>query len=160
MDPSKFTQKVVAALSSAQELAQESSHAQLTPVHLAVVLFEDPEGIAKQAVLKVGNEETLKSIIRVLRKKLVRLPAISPAPDQVDLSNDMKKVLTAAGKAQKKNNDTYLGNDTLLQAVLDSKEVAGALEEAGRGPLLTVRNLGKLCVIIMCLFHHLSHRCM
>ena len=60
----------------------QSFYAQVTPVHLAVVLFEDPEGIGRQAVLKCANEDTLRSIVRVLKKKLVRLPQVSPPPDQ------------------------------------------------------------------------------
>ena len=60
----------------------QSFYAQVTPVHLAVVLFEDPEGIGRQAVLKCANEDTLRSIVRVLKKRLVRLPQVSPPPDQ------------------------------------------------------------------------------
>lgn len=83
MDPNKFTQKTLEALQKAQELAQDNSHQQVTPVHAAVALFEDPEGLAKQAVLRNSNEETLRSILRVLKKKLVRLPSVDPSPDQV-----------------------------------------------------------------------------
>lgn len=52
-------------------------------MHIAIKLFEDPEGIARQAVLRNSNEETLRSILRVLKKKLVRLPSVDPPPDQV-----------------------------------------------------------------------------
>ena len=44
------------------------------------VLFEDPEGLAKQAVMREGSDETLRSILRVLRKKLVRLPSGRSSP--------------------------------------------------------------------------------
>ncbi len=54
----------------------------MTPLHLAIVLFEDPEGIGRQAVLKCAGEDTLRSIIRVLKKKLVKLPQVNPPPDQ------------------------------------------------------------------------------
>jgi ATP-dependent Clp protease ATP-binding subunit ClpA len=40
MDPSKFTQKVTEILNASQELAQEHQHQSLTPVHVAIVLFE------------------------------------------------------------------------------------------------------------------------
>lgn len=55
-----LTQKTIEAINQASELAIENNHQQLTPVHLAVVLLEDPEGLAQQAVLKHGNEETLR----------------------------------------------------------------------------------------------------
>lgn len=51
----KFTQKVETYLSAAAELAQESSHQQLSPLHLAITMFEDPEGIGKQSVVKAGG---------------------------------------------------------------------------------------------------------
>jgi ATP-dependent Clp protease ATP-binding subunit ClpB len=56
MNSMKFTQKVETYLSAAAELAQESSHQQLSPIHLAIVMFEDPEGIGKQAAVKAGGE--------------------------------------------------------------------------------------------------------
>lgn len=37
----------------------------------------------KQAVLKGGEEDTYRAVLRVLRKRLVRLPTVDPAPDQV-----------------------------------------------------------------------------
>ena len=52
MDPRTFTQKVTEALQSAQGLASEHSHQQLSPLHVAIVLFEDPEGVARAAVAK------------------------------------------------------------------------------------------------------------
>lgn len=56
MANAKFTQKVESYLSAAAELAQESSHQQLSPVHLAIAMFEDPEGIGKQSAVKAGGE--------------------------------------------------------------------------------------------------------
>ena len=74
--------------------------AQVTPVHLAVVLFEDPEGIGRQAVLKCANEDALRSIVRVLKKRLVKLPQISPPPDQAStLCCDMFVQVIYARKA-------------------------------------------------------------
>ena len=85
MDPNKFTQKTHEAIRAASELAQDNGHAQISPVHLAIALFEDPEGLAKQAVLREGNDETLRSILRVLKKKLVRQPSVDPPPERVSI---------------------------------------------------------------------------
>jgi ATP-dependent Clp protease ATP-binding subunit ClpB len=48
MDPNKLTAKASEAISAAAELATEAGNPQLTPVHLAVALFEDPNGLGKQ----------------------------------------------------------------------------------------------------------------
>ena len=131
MDGQKFTQKTAQALSAAQELATENSHQQLTPLHVAVTLFEDPEGLAKTAVGKVGSDETWRSIVRVLKRRLVKLPSISPAPDDVFASSELRKVLKQASKLQKSRKDSFLGVDVLLHAVLNDKDVSACLNEAG-----------------------------
>ena len=131
MDGSKFTQKTNEALSSASELATERSHQQVTPLHVATALFEDAEGLAKTAVKKFDTNDTWRAILRVLNRKLVRLPSISPAPDEVFASSELRKCMQQASKLQKKRNDSYLGVDVLLHAVLGDKEVSSALVEAG-----------------------------
>jgi ATP-dependent Clp protease ATP-binding subunit ClpB len=109
MDPSKFTEKVNTVLRDAQELARENNHQQLTPVHIAVTMFDDSEGIARQAVLKVANADTLTSIQRTLKRAMTKLPVIEPAPDEVYLSADAKKILQAAVKLEKQKGDSFLG---------------------------------------------------
>lgn len=131
MDGSKYTQKVNEALRSASELATEHSHQQVTPLHVATALFEDPEGLAKTAVKKSGTEDALRAILRVLNRKVVRLPSISPTPDEVFASSELRKCMQQASKLQKKRNDSYLGVDVLLHAILGDKEVSSALVEAG-----------------------------
>jgi hypothetical protein len=37
-------------LQAASSLAEEEAHQQMTPVHLAVAMFEDAEGVGRQAV--------------------------------------------------------------------------------------------------------------
>lgn len=79
---------------------------------------QEPQGIARSAVLRISGEEAWRSSVRVLRKRLVRLPKVEPAPDQVSSGRELQKVLTAAAKGQKERGDAYLGVDTLLQAVV------------------------------------------
>ena len=43
----------------------------------------------------------------------------------------MRKALQSASKAAKKAGDSFLGVDTLLRALLEAKDVAAALTEAG-----------------------------
>lgn len=133
MDPNKLTQKVAEVVNAARDLALEEQHQALEPLHLAVVMFEDPEGVAKQAVLKVANEESHKSVVRALRKALTKIPKIEPAPDEVYMSGDLKKAFTGGSKIQKAKGDSFLGVDVLLQAILDSRDVSKALEDAGVG---------------------------
>ncbi|KAG2439110.1 hypothetical protein HYH02_006632 [Chlamydomonas schloesseri] len=130
-DPKKATQKVNEVLGAAIDLAKEDQHATLTPTHLAVILFEEPHGLAKVATVKVGGEEVWRSAIRVLRKRLTKQPKIDPAPDSVSPGRELSKVLSAAAKLQKDRGDAFLGTDVLLTAVINASEVSEALGEAG-----------------------------
>lgn len=131
MNNVKFTSKCESLIAIAAETAQESQHQQLTPIHLAIAIFEDPEGIAKQATIKVAGDETYKGLLRVLRKRLVRLPQIDPAPDNVYPSKDFTAVIKKAQQEQKRRQDAYLGVDVLLLALLHDGEVGAAIAEAG-----------------------------
>ena len=133
MDPNKLTQKVAEIVNAARDVALEEQNQELRPLHLAVVFFEDPEGIAAQAVLKAtnGNQETLRSLQRQLRRSMTKLPKQEPAPDEVFMGGELKKVFTAAGKLQKQRGDAFLGADVLLSALVESRDVASALENAG-----------------------------
>ena len=76
-----------------QELARESSHQQFSVVHLASALFDDADGVAKQAVMRVGDAATLSSIRRTLKSALSKLPSVSPAVEQPDIAPDALKAL-------------------------------------------------------------------
>jgi ATP-dependent Clp protease ATP-binding subunit ClpB len=132
MDPKKVTQKTAEVINAARDLALEHQNQQLCPVHVAVVMVEDADGIAKLGIEKSGGPESYKSVVRLLRKALVRVPKVEPAPEDVYLSADMKKVFASAAKIQKKKGDSFMGADVLLMAILEgSKEVSNILGEAG-----------------------------
>ena len=134
MDPNKLTQKTAEVVNAARDLALEEQHQELHPIHLAIVMVEDPEGIAKHAIMKQGGDAAYKSVVRLLRRRLVVLPKLEPAPTDVYLGNDTKKVFQAANKIMKKKEDSFMGVDVLFLALLEvSKDVSKALEEAGLG---------------------------
>lgn len=75
-------------------------------------MFEDEGGMARAALSKVApaGGDALASVLRTLRKALVRLPAVSGDDSgDVYLSGDLKKALQAAAKLQRAKGDTFLG---------------------------------------------------
>eukprot|EP00208_Stichococcus_sp_RCC1054_P006290 CAMPEP_0206140698 /NCGR_PEP_ID=MMETSP1473-20131121/10363_1 /ASSEMBLY_ACC=CAM_ASM_001109 /TAXON_ID=1461547 /ORGANISM="Stichococcus sp, Strain RCC1054" /LENGTH=900 /DNA_ID=CAMNT_0053534945 /DNA_START=192 /DNA_END=2894 /DNA_ORIENTATION=+ len=129
-----MTRKAMEALSSAAEAAVDAGNQQLTPLHLAQSLLQDPEGIGKQAVMRSSGEEAYNSIMRGLNKRLVRIPVIDPPPVQAEPSQETMRTLQKAKKLQKKRGDTYLGVDVLLCATLGAPDVKEAIAEAGLSP--------------------------
>jgi len=124
----KFTDAVTGFLQSAAALAEEEQQQQISPLHLAVPMFD--EGLGKQAVVKAAGDEAWRSLCRTLRKRLVRLPKVQGDGD-VFLGQALNSVIKAAQKEQRKRGDSYLGADVLLQALLHDSEVITALGEAG-----------------------------
>lgn len=81
MDPKQFTEKVTSLLNAAQQLAAEHSHQSLTPTHVAIVMFEDEGGVARAALAKqaAAGSDSLASVLRTLKKQLVRFECGGPA---------------------------------------------------------------------------------
>ncbi|PRW56139.1 chaperone 1 [Chlorella sorokiniana] len=135
MDPKQFTEKVTSLLNAAQQLAAEHSHQSLTPTHVAIVMFEDDGGVARAALAKqaAAGSDSLASVLRTLKKQLVRLPAVTSdnGSGDVFISPELRRALQAAAKLQKKKGDSFLGADVLFVAILETKEVSSALAEAG-----------------------------
>lgn len=108
-----------ASFVAAQDLAPEHSHQLSTPVHLVAALLNE-DGTPRQVLSQIGTEQTWQSTKRVITKRLVRLPSISPKPNEITASPDLQKDLHRAAKLQKDKGDASLGVDLLLLALLDS----------------------------------------
>ena len=76
MNPEHFTDKTNELIGKARELALDSAHVQITPVHLALALISDAEGLAVQIFKKAGADISLAE--RGLRKIFVRYAITSP----------------------------------------------------------------------------------
>lgn len=131
MNPDKFTHKTNEALAGAHELALNSGHAQLTPLHLAVALISDPSGIFSQAVASSGGDNAQKEVETVFNRALKKLPSQSPAPDEVPASTTLIKVIRRAQAAQKSRGDTHLAVDQLVLGLLEDSQIGDLLKEAG-----------------------------
>lgn len=138
----QFTDRASKALNDAQELAQQYSHSQLLPLHLAVALIDPPPDMSKDQQNGPGDPTPLfKQVVerahgdpqlldRALKKALVRLPSQDPPPDHISLSPSFSKVLQAAGKLQKTQKDSYVAVDHLIQSLVQDSTIQRCLAEA------------------------------
>jgi ATP-dependent Clp protease ATP-binding subunit ClpB len=131
LDPNTFTEKSRTALVAAQELAQNHQHPQVEPIHLAVALFSDPDGLARRLADKVGANS--KRVETVLRRQLVELPSQNPAPTQLGFSQDLARLIQAAQQDQKKRGDSHVAIEHLVLALFSDRKIAGALNNEGFG---------------------------
>lgn len=131
MDPGKFTHKTNEALASAHELTISNGHAQITPLHLAVVLVTDPAGIFRQAISNAGGENAAQAAERVFNNALKKLPSQSPPPDDVPPSTSLIKVIRRAQALQKSRGDSYLAVDQMILGVIEDSQIKDLLKEVG-----------------------------
>jgi ATP-dependent Clp protease ATP-binding subunit ClpA len=85
MNPETFTDKTNEIIGKAKELALDSAHVQILPVHLALALLKDEEGLAPQIFKKAGADITLAE--RGLKKLFVRYVKACLTPHHTTLTH-------------------------------------------------------------------------
>jgi ATP-dependent Clp protease ATP-binding subunit ClpB len=128
----KFTIKSQELIQGAQALAGQLGHQQIEPEHLLKVMLEQPEGIARSILQKLGAspEGSLGEVKDALEKK----PKVTGAGmGEVYLSPSTKKVLDRAFAEAAKMKDEYVSIEHILVAITDEKETDAARILASAG---------------------------
>ncbi|MCJ1227780.1 Heat shock protein hsp98 [Toensbergia leucococca] len=143
----QFTDRGQKALADAHELAQQYSHSQILPLHLAVSLLDPPvdESKDQQASMHAshsgGSVSLFRQVVdrahgdpqlldRAMKKALVRLPSQDPPPDHVSISPQFSKVLRSANELQKTQKDSYIAIDHLITALAQEPSISRCLADA------------------------------
>jgi ATP-dependent Clp protease ATP-binding subunit ClpB len=128
----KFTIKSQEMFQGAQALAGELGHQQIEPEHLLKVMLDQPEGITRSIIQKLGAspEEVLIEIKKALDKK----PKLSGAGvGETYISPTTKKVLDGAFAEAAQMKDEYVSIEHILVAITDQKRTEAARVLAGAG---------------------------
>ena len=142
-----FTDRAQKALADAHELAQQYSHSQILPLHLAVCLLDPPVDESKDQQTTLHESHTSSSaplfkqvvdrahgdpqqLDRALKKALVRLPSQDPPPEHVSISPPFSKVLRSANELSKTQKDSYVAIDHLIQALSQDSSIQRCLADA------------------------------
>ena len=118
----KMTVKAQQALANAQEIAVNSSHGQLTPIHLlAALLNEEDGGLIKPLFEKCGcNTSQIRSITQ---SELDKLPQVTGG-GQLAADPAVNKVMIQANKEADTFKDEYLSTEHLILALLEVDSTA------------------------------------
>lgn len=143
----QFTDRAQKSLSDAHELAQQYSHPQILPLHLAVSLLDPPVDESKDqqqnfnASHNAGSSPLFRQVVerahgdsqlldRAMKKALVRLPSQDPPPENVSLSPQFTKVLRTANELQKNQKDSYIAVDHIISALAQDSSIQRCLADA------------------------------
>jgi ATP-dependent Clp protease ATP-binding subunit ClpB len=121
----KFTVKAQEAVQTAQQLAESSGHRQLTPLHLLKALVNEPDGIVRPLLQKIGaNVSQLSSLID---GELKRMPSSSGSNIGLSASTEIGRVFEAAQKQTDQMKDTFVSTEHLLLAMTQVDDPAKRL---------------------------------
>ncbi|PIG84559.1 heat shock protein hsp98 [Aspergillus arachidicola] len=147
MNGAQFTDRANKALLDSSSLAEQYSHSQILPVHLAVALLnpspdesKDQQATAhpshdsssaplfRQVVERAHGDPQL--LERALMKILVRCPSQDPPPESVSVSPALAKVIRSASELSKTQKDSFVAIDHLIVSVAQDSQVQRALADA------------------------------
>ncbi len=126
----KLTSKFQAALADAQSLALGKDHQFIEPVHLMLALLDQEGGSIKPLLAQLGvNTQSLRA---ELAKELARIATVSGSGGDVQISNELLRLLNLTDKLAQKRNDKFISSELFLLAACEEKGfLSDLLKKAG-----------------------------
>jgi ATP-dependent Clp protease ATP-binding subunit ClpB len=121
----RLTSKLQLALSDAQSLAVGLDHAAIEPLHLMQALLEQQGGSIKPLLMQVGFD--VNSLRLGLSKELDQLGKIQNPSGDVNLSQDLARLLNQADRISQQKGDQFISSELVLLAAMDDSTTLGKL---------------------------------
>jgi len=130
MRSDKLTSKFQMALADAQSLALGRDHQFIEGLHLLTALLDSQGGSVRPLLDKSGvNINALRS---QLGEALDRLPKVEGTGGDVQVSNDLGRLLNLTDKLAQKRGDQYISSELFVLAALEDKgQLGNLLRNAG-----------------------------
>jgi ATP-dependent Clp protease ATP-binding subunit ClpB len=127
----KLTARFQQALNEAQSLAVGLDHQMLEPEHVMVALMDQEGGGMRGLLTKAGAQ--VAPLRSALGQKLDGMAKVSGGQaGQINLSNDLGRVLNLTDKIAQKRNDAYIASELFVLAALEAKvPLAETLHQCG-----------------------------
>lgn len=129
MNPEKLTSKFKSALNDAQSLALAKDHQFIEGIHLLSAMLEQQGGSIKPLLNQAGI--ITQALAQSLSKELDNMPSVSGTGGDIQVSNDLNKLLNLTEKLAVKRNDSFVSSEIFLLAACASKgQLAKLLKQA------------------------------
>lgn len=114
----KFTLRGQEAIQAAIELAERNQNQQVEPEHLLIAMLEQPEGIVRPVLGKLGTNVTV--VLNDVQAAVARFPRVQGG--QQYFSPRLTQVFTASQKQADNMKDEFVSTEHLLLAITEEKE--------------------------------------
>ncbi|MHB1134223.1 MAG: ATP-dependent chaperone ClpB [Chloroflexota bacterium] len=120
MDINSFTEKAQEAVAGAQRLADQHNNSEIDVEHLLDALLQQPEGLAPQAVQRLGADP--RQLEAQLRRHIEQLPRVTGPSRQGYLSPRLHRLLTVAADEAERMKDDYVSVEHLLLGIVSAQD--------------------------------------
>lgn len=121
----RLTSKLQLALSDSQSLAVGMDHPAIEPLHLMQALIDQQGGSIKPLLMQVGFD--VNSLRQALTKELDQLPKIQNPTGDVNMSQDLARLLNQADRLAQQKGDQFISSELVLLAAMDENSKLGKL---------------------------------
>ena len=121
----RLTSKLQLALSDSQSLAVGMDHPAIEPLHLMQALIDQQGGSIKPLLMQVGFD--INGLRQALVKELDQLPKIQNPTGDVNMSQDLARLLNQADRLAQQKGDQFISSELVLLAAMDENSKLGKL---------------------------------
>ena len=121
----RLTSKLQLALSDAQSLAVGMDHPAIEPAHLMQAQLDQQGGSIRPLLMQVGFD--VNSLRKALSKELDQLPKIQNPTGDVNMSQDLARLLNQADRLAQQKGDQFISSELVLLAAMDDNSKLGKL---------------------------------
>ena len=121
----RLTSKLQLALSDAQSIAVGLDHSAIEPLHLMQALLEQQGGSIKPLLMQVGFD--INALRQALTKELDGLAKLQNPTGDVNLSQDLARLLNQADRLSQQKGDQFISSELVLLAAMDDGTRLGKL---------------------------------
>src|SRR5919202_228951 len=114
----KFTLRGQEAIQSAIELAERNQHQQVEPEHLLTAMLEQPEGIVRPILGKLGANVAV--VLNDTQAAVARFPRVQGG--QQYFSSRLSQIFPASQTQAEKMQDEFISTEHLLLAIAEEKD--------------------------------------
>jgi len=115
----KLTSMFQSALADAQSMALGKDHQFIEPAHVLLALLDQQGGSIRPLLAQMGiNTQLLRT---ELVRELDRLATVSGSGGDVQISNELSRLLNLTDKLAQKRNDKFISSELFILAAFDEK---------------------------------------
>jgi len=130
MRAEKLTNLLQQAFAEAQSIAIGNDHSAIEVVHVLIALLNQQGGSVRPILNRAGFD--VNGLQQQLNKHMDSLPKVSSPTGEVNISQELGRLMNLADRAAQKNNDQYMSSEILLQTLLqDTGQTGNMLNKFG-----------------------------